>query len=99
MFRYRLTPILLTAFVLVVFVLPVSYGLITDWWWFREIGYQVVFTRGCPPGWCSSWRPAGDRRPALPESAGRAARADPDPVVVRLARTAPHSTSRRRCGV
>jgi len=44
-FRSRLTRILLLAFLLVVFVLPASYGLITDWWWFREIGYEVVFTR------------------------------------------------------
>ena len=41
----RLTRILLLAFLLVVFILPASYGLITDWWWFGEIGYQVVFTR------------------------------------------------------
>ena len=45
MFRSRLTRILLLAFLLVVFVLPASYALITDWWWFREIGYQAVFTR------------------------------------------------------
>jgi uncharacterized membrane protein (UPF0182 family) len=25
--------------------LPSLSGLLTDWWWFREIGYQVVFTR------------------------------------------------------
>src|SRR5947207_3796691 len=43
-FRYRLTPILLLAFLLVVFVLPAFYALLTDWWWFREIGYQIVFT-------------------------------------------------------
>jgi uncharacterized membrane protein (UPF0182 family) len=44
-FRYRLTPILLFAAFLVVFVLPASYVLITDWWWFGEIGYRIVFTR------------------------------------------------------
>ena len=24
---------------------PSFIGLLTDWWWFREIGYQIVFTR------------------------------------------------------
>jgi uncharacterized protein len=28
-----------------VFFLPGSSKLLTDWWWYREIGYQVVFTR------------------------------------------------------
>ncbi|MGH7499344.1 MAG: UPF0182 family protein [Gemmatimonadales bacterium] len=32
------------AVALVVFF-PGSSTLLTDWWWFREIGYQVVFTR------------------------------------------------------
>jgi uncharacterized protein len=26
-------------------LLPASISLLTDWWWFREIGYQIVFTR------------------------------------------------------
>ena len=39
--------ILLATFVLVVFVLavPSSIRVLTDWWWFREIGYQIVFVR------------------------------------------------------
>jgi uncharacterized protein len=24
---------------------PTFTGLLTDWWWFQEIGYQIVFTR------------------------------------------------------
>jgi uncharacterized protein len=28
-----------------VFFLPGSSTLLTDWWWYREVGYQVVFTR------------------------------------------------------
>ena len=43
--RRRLTPILFLAVFLGLFVLPSFYGWITDWWWFREIGYEVVFTR------------------------------------------------------
>ena len=39
--------ILLATLVLVVFVLavPSSIRVLTDWWWFREIGYQIVFVR------------------------------------------------------
>jgi uncharacterized membrane protein (UPF0182 family) len=29
----------------IVFFLPGLTTLLTDWWWYREIGYQVVFTR------------------------------------------------------
>jgi len=43
--RRRLAPILLFAVFAVLFVLPSFYVLITDWWWFREIGYEIVFTR------------------------------------------------------
>jgi uncharacterized membrane protein (UPF0182 family) len=34
----------LTAFAAVLFV-PTLLGILVDWWWFQEIGYQVVFTR------------------------------------------------------
>jgi uncharacterized membrane protein (UPF0182 family) len=33
------------AVVAIVFFFPGSSDLLTDWWWFREIGYQIVFTR------------------------------------------------------
>jgi uncharacterized membrane protein (UPF0182 family) len=36
-----LLPVLAALF----FVFPAFSVLLTDWWWFREIGYQVVFTR------------------------------------------------------
>jgi hypothetical protein len=38
--------LILSTIVLValVFAGPILVGLLTDWWWFREIGYQVVFT-------------------------------------------------------
>ena len=31
--------------VALLFLLPAAVGLLTDWWWSREIGYQIVFTR------------------------------------------------------
>ncbi len=43
--RRRLAPILLAAAFGAVFLFPAFSALLTDWWWFREIGYQVVFTR------------------------------------------------------
>ena len=45
MFRRRLTPILLLAAFAALFLFPAFSTLLTDWWWFREIGYQIVFTR------------------------------------------------------
>ena len=38
-------PLLLAAIALLLFLFPVLSGLLTDWWWFKEIGYRVVFTR------------------------------------------------------
>jgi uncharacterized membrane protein (UPF0182 family) len=43
--RRRLVFILLIAGFAVLFFFPAFIGLLTDWWWFQEIGYQVVFTR------------------------------------------------------
>ena len=43
--RLRLTPILLAAAFAALFFVPAFTALLTDWWWFREIGYQIVFTR------------------------------------------------------
>ncbi|HSB54881.1 MAG TPA: UPF0182 family protein, partial [Gemmatimonadales bacterium] len=44
--RRRLILILFSAALVVfVFLLPGLVGYLTDWWWFREIGYQVVFIR------------------------------------------------------
>ncbi|HET9513447.1 MAG TPA: UPF0182 family protein [Gemmatimonadales bacterium] len=44
MFRSRLSLALLVV-ALVALFFPTFTTLLTDWWWFREIGYQVVFTR------------------------------------------------------
>jgi uncharacterized membrane protein (UPF0182 family) len=41
----RLVLILLIVGFAALFFLPGLLGLLVDWWWFQEIGYQVVFTR------------------------------------------------------
>ena len=91
MFRSRLTRILLLAFLLVVFILPASYALITDWWWFREIGYQVVFTRELTTR-VLLFLAAGGLTAGVLYLNLRAAQRGlvPNPVVLRIAPTAPH---------
>jgi hypothetical protein len=43
--RLRRTFILAIIALMALFVAgPTAIGVLTDWWWFREIGYQVVFT-------------------------------------------------------
>ncbi|MGH7703402.1 MAG: UPF0182 family protein, partial [Gemmatimonadales bacterium] len=41
----RLLLVLLLSALATIVLLPVFTGFITDWWWFREIGYQIVYTR------------------------------------------------------
>jgi uncharacterized protein len=43
--RRRLALILLPAVFAALFFFPVFTTLITDWWWFREIGYGIVFSQ------------------------------------------------------
>jgi uncharacterized membrane protein (UPF0182 family) len=44
--RRRLIPVLLiVAFVALFLLFPAFIGYLTDWWWFREIGYRTIFTR------------------------------------------------------
>ncbi|HWB41416.1 MAG TPA: UPF0182 family protein, partial [Gemmatimonadales bacterium] len=45
MLRRHLTPILLSAAFAALFLVPAFSALLTDWWWFGEIGYRIVFTR------------------------------------------------------
>jgi uncharacterized protein len=90
-FRSRLTRILLLAFLVVVFVLPASYGLITDWWWFREIGYEVVFTRALTARMLLFLAAGGLTAGVLYLNLRAGQRGlVPNPVVLRLAPTAPH---------
>src|SRR5437867_13415806 len=37
--------LVIATFVAVLFLFNVLSGFLADWWWFKEIGYQVVFTR------------------------------------------------------
>ena len=37
--------LVIAVFAAVLLLFPVLSGFLTDWWWFKEIGYQVVFTR------------------------------------------------------
>jgi uncharacterized membrane protein (UPF0182 family) len=44
--RLRLSPLLvILALAALLFAFPTFTALLTDWWWFREIGYEVIFTR------------------------------------------------------
>jgi Uncharacterized conserved protein len=43
--RRRALILLFAAFAVLFAFFPAFTGLLTDWWWFREIGYQIVFTR------------------------------------------------------
>ena len=41
----RMVLLTLLALVVVMLAVPSSIRVLTDWWWFKEIGYQIVFTR------------------------------------------------------
>jgi uncharacterized membrane protein (UPF0182 family) len=41
----RTVSLAVIALFVLALALPGLVGLLTDWWWFREIGYQIVFTR------------------------------------------------------
>jgi uncharacterized protein len=43
--RLRALILLLAALAALFAFFPAFTALLTDWWWFREIGYQIVFTR------------------------------------------------------
>ncbi|MEO8199395.1 MAG: UPF0182 family protein [Gemmatimonadota bacterium] len=45
MFRRRFAIALVLLAVVLLILFPVLNGSLVDWWWFKEIGYQVVFTR------------------------------------------------------
>ena len=72
-------------------VLPAFYGLITDWWWFREIGYQIVFTRELSTR-VVLFLAAGGLTAGVLYLNLRAAQRGlvPNPIVLRIAPTAPH---------
>ncbi|HEY4955936.1 MAG TPA: UPF0182 family protein, partial [Gemmatimonadaceae bacterium] len=41
--RFKVLSVVALLFILLT-VVPASIGFITDWFWFRELGYQTVFT-------------------------------------------------------
>ncbi|MGH7583504.1 MAG: UPF0182 family protein, partial [Gemmatimonadales bacterium] len=43
--RRRVIALALLAVVVLLIFLPGAIGLLTDWWWFREVGFQVVYVR------------------------------------------------------
>ncbi len=43
--RRRLVVLAIAALAALVIFFPALCGLLTDWWWFQEIGYQIVFSR------------------------------------------------------
>ena len=47
MLRRPLAPLFIIAALaaLLLFLFPAFTGFLTDWWWFREIGYRIVFVR------------------------------------------------------
>lgn len=45
MSRRRLLLLLVVLVLMALWFFPALVTLITDWWWFREIGYQVIYTR------------------------------------------------------
>jgi uncharacterized protein len=45
MLQRRLVWMLLAVVVVGLFLVPSLISLLADWWWFREIGYEIVFTR------------------------------------------------------
>jgi len=88
--RRRFVLILLLAGFVVLFLWPASYALLTDWWWFREIGYQIVFTRELTTQ-LLLFAAAGGLTAGVLYLNLRAAQRGlvPDPVVFRIGPTAP----------
>jgi uncharacterized membrane protein (UPF0182 family) len=83
-------PILLLAVFAALFALPTFYALITDWWWFREIGYEIVFTRELTTRLVLFLAAGGVTAGVLYLNLRAAQRGlVPDPVVLRFGPTAP----------
>jgi len=88
--RRRFVLILLLAGFVVLFLWPASYALLTDWWWFREIGYQIVFTRELTTQLLLFVAAGGLTAGVLYLNLRAAQRGlVPDPVVFRIGPTAP----------
>jgi hypothetical protein len=88
--RRRLVPLLLIAAFGALFLFPAFTALLTDWWWFREIGYGIVFTRELATG-ALLFLAAGSLAAGVLYLNLRAAQRGllPDPIVLRLGQTEP----------
>jgi hypothetical protein len=73
------------------FLFPTLSGFLTDWWWFREIGYQVVFTRELVTRAILFLAAGGLTAGLLYLNLWAAQRGlVPNPIVLQLSESAPH---------
>jgi uncharacterized protein len=90
MSRRRLIFLLIALAFLATVLFPAFTGLLTQWWWFQEIGYQVVFTRQFGTAALLFLLVAGFTFAALYTNLRLAQRGlVPYPVVLRFTRAAP----------
>jgi uncharacterized protein len=88
--RHRFTIVLAVAFA-ALFLFPTLNALLTDWWWFREIGYQIVFTRTLTAKWLVFLAVGGLTAGVLYLNLRVAQRGlVPYPVVLQFKQAAPH---------
>jgi hypothetical protein len=88
--RFRLLPTLFAALVAGFFLFPALNLLLTDWWWFREIGYQIVFTRQLSTKWLLFLAGGGLTAGVLYLNLRAAQRGlVPDPIVLKFGQSVP----------
>jgi uncharacterized membrane protein (UPF0182 family) len=93
MLRRRLIILLLVTGFAAVFFLPSLIGLLLDWWWFQEIGYQIVFTRELVTRVLLFLAVGGFTFGALYLNLRAAQRGMvPEPIVLRLGQSLPRAT-------
>jgi uncharacterized protein len=86
----RLIFLLITLAFLASVLFPAFTGMLTSWWWFQEIGYQIVFTRQISTAALLFFIVAGFTFAVLYANLRLAQRGlVPYPVVLRFTRTAP----------
>ncbi len=80
----------LATFVAILFLFPLLGGFLTDWWWFKEIGYRVIFTRELVTRTVLFFAAGGLTFAVLFGNLRLAQRgAVPNPIVLRLGELAP----------
>ena len=90
--RRRLVLLLVIAVLAaMLFLFPALTGFLTDWWWFQEIGYQVVFTRELLTRAILFLSAGGLTAGVLYLNLWSAQRGlVPNPIVLQLSESAPH---------